>query len=74
MSDIVKEIIHPIFEVLDGKEPTETMAGMAAVVACIMHQSMMPGIAERVPFDAAMGIFARQVQENLVMLIEEHKG
>lgn len=74
MSDIVKEIMHPIFAVLDGKQPTDSMAGLAAVTACIMHQAMMPGVADRDTFNSAMKIFARQVQENLVMLIEEHKG
>lgn len=74
MTDITKEIIHPIFELLDGKSPDESMAGLAAVTACVMHQAMMPGVADRSTFDSAMRLFAKQVQENLVMLIEDHKG
>jgi hypothetical protein len=74
VTDITKDIIHPMLRVLEGNNPCDTMAALAAVTACVVHQVMMPAVAEKANFDAAMAIFARQVQENLVMLIEENKA
>lgn len=74
MTDLTKEIIHPILRTLEGHSAPEIMSCLAAVTACVVHQAMMPGVADRDTFNAAMATFSRQVQENLVMLIEEHKG
>jgi hypothetical protein len=71
---ILNDIVKPIEAVLQGKDPTHAMAALGFLVASTLYQGMMPKIGDRQTFDNAMTMFRRQVQENLVMLMEANKG